>query len=92
MRNQMKSEVVKSKAGQISGPIRMMMDSDKYGRVTFIVSSFKQHSNTRNAALATKNRYGFDIYTMAQGCRLHVIKRGFEDKAAFIVDLREETA
>ena len=87
MRNQMKS-----KAGQISEPIRMIMDSDKYGRVTFMVSSFKQHKSTRNAALATKNKYQFDIYTMAQVCRLHVIKRGFEDKAAFIVDLRGETA
>jgi len=69
----------------------MIMDSDKYGRVTFMVSSFKQHNNTRNAALAIKNRYGFDIYTMAQGCRLHVIRRGYEDAPAFIIDLRGET-
>lgn len=83
---------MKTEAGKVSKPIRDLMDSKKFGRVIFKVSDFKQQFNTRTAALGNRNRHGYDIYTQSHGNELHVIKRGFEDKAAFIVDLREETA
>ncbi len=83
---------MKTESGKVSGPIKMLMDRSQYGRVIFKVDDFRQQFNTRTAALGNRNRHGYDIYTQSHGNELHVIKRGFEDKAAFIVDLREETA
>lgn len=83
---------MKTESGKVSGPIKMLMDRSQYGRVIFKVDDFRQQFNTRTAALGNRNRHGYDIYTQSHGNELHVIKRGYEDKAAFIVDLREETA
>ena len=80
---------MKTESGKVSGPIRELMDRNKFGRVIFKVSDFRQQFNTRTAALGNRNRHGFDIYTKSNGeHELHVIKRGCEDKAAFVVDLR----
>jgi len=82
---------MKTESGKVSGPIKILMDRSQYGRVIFKVNDFRQQFNTRTAALGNRNRHGYDIYTQSHGNELHVIKRGYEDKASFIVDLREET-
>ncbi len=83
---------MKTERGKVSGPIKDLMNRSQYGRVIFMVDDFKQQFNTRTAALGNRNRHGYDIYTQSHGNELHVIKRGFEDKASFIVDLRGELA
>ena len=83
---------MKTESGKVSGPIKMLMDRSQYGRVIFKVDDFRQQFNTRTAALGNRNRHGYDIYTQSHGNELHVIKRGYEDAPAFIVDLRGETA
>lgn len=84
---------MKTESGKVSAPIKDLMDHPGIGRVIFKVSDFKQQFNTRTAALGNRNRHGFDIYTKSNGeNELHVIKRGCEDMAAFVVDLRGDTA
>lgn len=80
---------MKTEYGRVSEPIKELVDRGRFGRVIFKVSDFRQQFNTRTAALGTRNRHGYDIYTKSRGeNELHVIRRGCEDMAAFIVDLR----
>lgn len=79
---------MKLDSGDISSPIHEMMSDPEYGRVIFRVDSFHQMYNTRTAALGTKRRHGYDIYTKSEGSNeLHVIKRGCESLKAMSVDL-----
>lgn len=79
---------MKTADGKISNPISEMMKGKEYGRVIFIVSDFQQKFNTRTAALGNRSRHGYDIYTKAEKSNeLHVIRRGYEDLPALVVDL-----
>jgi len=83
-------DISRALGGKIATPIRRMMESNRYGRVIFIVRDFQEKFNTRTAALNNARRWDYDIYTRGNGKNeLHVIRRGCEDLGALYVDLAE---